>query len=82
MGDHPIRATRSEPETGRCRGPDEAARRAADIVGRLSDASRWLQFLGTKKELSPRTAGAELVRCGHGTAEYEITLTPAAVGMR
>ena len=147
----------------------------ADIFDRLSDASRWLQFLGTKKELSPaelrylievdhhdhealaaldqasgrgvgvaryirltgrpqtaevavtvvdgwqgrglgtelltqlsgrarqegirrfiavasadnaaaagmlRTAGAELVRCGHGTAEYEITLTPAAVGMR
>ena len=146
----------------------------ADIFGRLSDTSRWLQFLG-KKELSPaelryltevdhhdhealaaldqasgrgvgvaryirltgrpqtaevavtvvdgwqgrglgtelltqlsgrarqegirrfiavasadnaaaagllRTAGAEIVRCGHGTAEYEITLTPAAVGMR
>ena len=54
----------------------------AGIFDRLSDASRWLQFLGTKKELSPRTAGAELVRCGHGTAEYEITLTPAAVGTR
>ena len=147
----------------------------ADIFDRLSDASRWLQFLGTKKELSPaelryltevdhhdhealaaldqasgrgvgvaryirltgrpqtaevavtvvdgwqgrglgtelltqlsgrarqegirrfiavasadnaaaagllRTAGAEIVRCGHGTAEYEITLTPAAVGLR
>ena len=54
----------------------------ADIFDRQSDASRWLQFLGTKKELSPRTAGAELVRCGHGTAEYEITLTPAAVGLR
>jgi len=25
----------------------------ADIFDRLSDASRWLQFLGTKKELSP-----------------------------
>jgi L-amino acid N-acyltransferase YncA len=29
-----------------------------------------------------RTVGAELVRCGHGTAEYEITLTPVAVGTR
>ena len=25
----------------------------ADIFDRLSDASRWLQFLGAKKELSP-----------------------------
>ena len=33
-------------------------------------------------EEAQRTAGAEPVRCGHGTAEYEITLTPAAVGMR
>jgi RimJ/RimL family protein N-acetyltransferase len=147
----------------------------ADIFDQLSDASRWLQFLGTKKELSPaelryltevdhhhhealaaldqasrrgvgvaryirltgnpqtaevavtvvddwqgrglgtelltqlsdrarqegirrfiavasadnaaaagllRTMSAELVRCGHGAVEYEITLRPVAVGMR